>query len=248
MIKELTKNEIYDRLDQLENGLTGRPNFDLPNWDDVISVYEQLQNETNVQKYNKSQLGSLLDDIYYGLGIGETKQELFIHHGSSKHLNFYDNFLGKGETDKVLQALNDNGLSSDLLKGIKPYKDQDFKSPIDNNFRVFSKWATNPITGSFEPEIFEIYYKGKIIYKWENKDKKNIQYKREQLAEQIYKELMQKNAYRPQQTLVKETIETTKGSYTVNTYKTKTGKIATRKQYAAGTVINGVKVGGRYFK
>lgn len=243
---ELTKSELYNEILRLNDENDNIKVSAL----DIVDVYNKLKTESNVQKYNKTQLISLVDDIFYGLGKGETKEEIFRTQGATKHLNYFDNFLERGESDKVIKAINNVGGSTDILKGIKPYKPQDFYSPLDNRFKIEQEWSDGSDGTSPHAISFDIYFEGEKIYHWGEGDIKDFDYEPEytleDYAEIEYERIKEETSYKAKQTLSKETITKFDYSYVREAYKTSTDKIFIRKRYAKGTIINGVKVGGRF--
>lgn len=245
---KLNRREIYDEITRLYDENESMK----PNMNDILKVYDRLQSESNIKKYNKTQLRSLVNDIFYGLSRGETQEELFRAQGSQKHLNYFDNFFGRGESDKIIEAIKNVGGSTDILKGIKPYKPQEFIPPMDKRFQIIQEWSDGTDGTSPHPISFELYFKGERIYGWgeieEDYDESEPEYTLQDFADIRYEELISTNKYKPQQTLARELVTTFDGSYTREAYKTTTGKNAIRKRYAKGTVIDGIKVGGRFIK
>ena len=245
--ERLNRYDIYKEITSL---LDANPTMDA-DANEIIEVYERLLNEPNIKAYNKSQHISVIHDIFYGLNRGETKEEIFRAQGSTtKHLNYFDNFLGYGESDKVTEILSLYNLPTDILKGVKPYKPQSFKSPINKDVEIDQLWTDGNDGSSPVPVYFDIYYQGKLIYHWDRNpinDYSVKEYTFDDYIDMAYNNAIASNNYRAQQTLFKEEVKTATETYTVEGYKTKKGEARMRRRYAKGTIINGVNVGGRFF-
>ena len=129
---------------------------------DTQILYDRLMNEKVNQTKNAWEQEALVTDIAIGLTMGESTDLIFRQHADNKHLNYFDVFLGAGETDNVQQALQEHGISTDVIKGIK--KNIDFDVTI-GNVRVVQTMSDGEDT-SPTIESFEIYSDGKLIYKW----------------------------------------------------------------------------------
>lgn len=129
---------------------------------DTQILYDRLMNEKVNQTKNAWEQEALVTDIAIGLTMGESTDLIFRQHADNKHLNYFDVFLGAGETDNIQQAFQEHGISTDVLKGIK--KNVDFDVTI-GNVRVVQTMSDGEDT-SPTIESFEIYSDGKRIYKW----------------------------------------------------------------------------------
>ena len=133
---------------------------------DTKILYDRLMNEKVKKKKNAWEQESLITDIATGLAIGEDPELIFREHADNKHLNYFDVFLRKGETEKILQIFDEYGISTDILKGLKKNVPDDYT--IDG-VRVIQEISNDP---NVSPHIinFEIYKDGKRIYKWTPND------------------------------------------------------------------------------
>lgn len=129
---------------------------------DTQTLYDRLMNEKVNQTKNAWEQESLITDIATGLAIGESQELIFREHADNKHLNYFDVFLRKGESEKILQIFDEYGISTDILKGLKKNVPDDYT--IDG-VRVIQEISNDP---NVSPQIinFEIYKDGKRIYKW----------------------------------------------------------------------------------
>lgn len=133
---------------------------------DTQTLYDRLMNEKVNQTKNAWEQESLITDIATGLAIGESQELIFREHADNKHLNYFDVFLRKGESEKILQIFDEYGISTDILKGLKKNTPDDYA--IDG-VRVIQEISNDP---NVSPQIinFEIYKDGKRIYKWTPND------------------------------------------------------------------------------
>lgn len=133
---------------------------------DTKTLYNRLMNEKVNQTKNAWEQESLITDIATGLAIGEDPELIFREHADNKHLNYFDVFLRKGESEKILQIFDEYEISTDILKGLKKNVPDDYT--IDG-VRVIQEISNDP---NVSPYIinFEIYKDGKRIYKWTPND------------------------------------------------------------------------------
>lgn len=130
--------------------------------EDTQILYDRLMNEKVNQTKNAWEQESLITDIATGLAIGEDSELIFREHSDNKHLNYFDVFLAKGESETILKVLNENGIPTDVLKRIR-------KNVPDNytvdGVRIIQKISDDP---NVSPHIteFKIYKDGKLIYEW----------------------------------------------------------------------------------
>lgn len=123
--------------------------------------YDLMKEKQNASKDLPTQ-EALLAEIARKLVIGEKPESIFRQHGDNKHLNYFDVFLEEGESGRILERLNDYGISSNVLKGIK--KNVPFDTTIDG-VRVVQEMSNGEDT-SPTVERFAIYKDGKLIYVW----------------------------------------------------------------------------------
>lgn len=230
----LSEREIMDELARLEDA---GMEFDR---DFVLRVYDKLQDESNVQKYNKNQQYSLLDDIVSGNELGETEQELFRHHGSQKHLNYFDNFLADGQSDAIVDAIHRYGGSADVLRGVKPYKSQQFKAPSDPRFEIYQEWTKGDDGSSPVLLFFEVRFNGQVIYRFTpdvgGRGITPIEPKK--WLERLKRDLEEQGKYRNAQTLQRTPIFTSSGEkLTEESFLTSKGNVGTRTRGANGRFV-----------
>ena len=133
---------------------------------DAKILYDRLMNEKVNQTKNAWEQESLITDIATGLAIGEDPELIFREHADNKHLNYFDVFLRKGESEKILQIFDEYGISTNILKGIK--------KNVPDNYTIDGVHIVQEISDdpNVSPYItnFEIYKDGKRIYKWTPND------------------------------------------------------------------------------
>lgn len=133
---------------------------------DTQALYDRLMNEKLNQSKNAWEQESLITDIATGLAIGESPELIFREHADNKHLNYFDVFLRKGESEKIMQIFDEYGISTDILKGIK--------KNVPDNYTIDGVHVVQEISDdpNVSPYIinFEIYKDGKRIYKWTPND------------------------------------------------------------------------------
>lgn len=128
-----------------------------------------MQDDVNRNKGIDSQR-SFIQELLKQLAIdGNTPTMVINYFGDNKHLAYFDTFAEKGETENIVKALQDNGLSPKVLRGVKHGVDLD-GDLLAPNTRVWQKYERDE-KGSLILVYFEIEYNGKTIYRW----RKNIE-------------------------------------------------------------------------
>lgn len=208
--------------------------------------YELMKEKQNASKDLPTQ-EALLAEIARKLAIGEKPESVFRQHGDNKHLNYFDVFLEEGESGKILERLNDYGISSDVLKGIK--KNVPFDVTIDG-VRVVQEMSNGEDT-SPTIERFEIYKDGSLVYFWSPKTVSvNIYDDYDDFWDDFEPDEMPKNKIKVpkiekadgQKTVKKVTEVTPSGERRIDFYYTKKGNLCRR------IMENGKFVGGGLVK
>ena len=125
--------------------------------EDTQILYDRLMNENVNKTKNAWEQEALITDIATGLTMGETTDLIFREHADNKHLNYFDVFLRKGESEKILQIFDEYGISTNILKGLKKnvpdnytidgvhvvqeISDDPNVSPYIINFEIISKFT-----------------------------------------------------------------------------------------------------------
>lgn len=135
--------------------------------EETKKMYNSLMNEeVNISKTLKEQ-ESLITDILIGFAKGEDRNYLFRSHSDNKHLNFFDTFLGEGETGKILETLEKAKLPTSILRGVRAKQDIDLKFNIDGKNVEIQGWISPSPDGEQEQnDFFRIKVNGKLIYVW----------------------------------------------------------------------------------
>lgn len=140
----------------------------------IKDLYTALMNENrNKGKSQDDQIrfiGTIIENVeQYKTSNKFTRQQsydrIFGAYGDNSHLNYFDVFLNEGETNKVLKALVDNKLSSEILRGIKKGQKFDNEANGIDKPRVIQEVST---IGDDSPYVsyFAIIYQGKTIYEY----------------------------------------------------------------------------------
>ena len=135
----------------------------------TYTTYKNLMSENRNKNRTVEEQESLISAIIIGrntpneAGEVETWDRIFVEHSDAKHLSYFDNFFKVGETDKIINALKRNGLSTDVLKGVR--KNQNINTIIDGV--TVKQEVEEDDEGYKYVSYFEIIYNGKSIYKYE---------------------------------------------------------------------------------
>lgn len=197
----------------------------------TYTTYKKLMSENrNVNKTNDEQ-ESLISAIIIGRntpnekGDVESWDRIFIEHSDAKHLTYFDNFLKEGETEKVINALKRNGLSTDVLKGVR--KDQAIDTTI--NGVTVKQEVEEDDDGYKYVSYFEIIYEGKSIYKYDA-DGFTRTYNYEDILEDRIEEFREiaEEYSDEQKTKFRRNIKTKNGKIIEDYYATSKGNVAKR--------------------
>ena len=143
---ELTENQLYETKEIFNN---------------------LMLDEANKNKTLKDQ-ESLITDIMVGFSFGETKERLVRAHSSNKHMNFFDTVMEEGQSDKVQEALFRNGISTDVLRGIKAGKEINISVDTEKGkVEIKGQIHPSPDGENDENDFFEIWLNGNVIYSWD---------------------------------------------------------------------------------
>lgn len=126
-----------------------------------------MLDEVNINK-NYLEQESLITDIAIGFSFGETKERIFRAHSTNKHMNFFDNFMEEGQASKIQSVLNEKGISTEVLRGIKAGSPFDFSVEHPNGHIEISGYiCPSPDGENDENDFFEIKINGEVVYRWD---------------------------------------------------------------------------------
>lgn len=151
----------------------------------IVDIYSSLMNnETNKSKSLEMQK-SMIEDIVYSKIKNEDERFIFQRYSDVKHLEYLDTFAGVGETQKLLDALREQKIPVDVLKGIK-YKLEMSGEKVGSGVEI-----TQTFNEDSPPELerFEVKYKGKTIYSFEGKIEEQFKFDKSLLDEEQQEEL-----------------------------------------------------------
>lgn len=122
---------------------------------DMYDIYTAVSKEDGRNRFeDESLIGAILNDTVTGF----SKDEVYANVALNRHLDYFDNFMGEGTKKKVLKALVDYKLPSDILRGLKPEVDHKGE-PIrldDGRIVTVTQKVERPSNGSPEIVFFEI--------------------------------------------------------------------------------------------
>lgn len=251
MPKLLTKYEQKKYLTQFleENGL----DFTNEQYDRILENYDRIMVDPENAKASKSTQISGLTAVAIDVMIrGISDDDIFIENTSYKHLSYFDNFLAKGESKNILDVLQQYNIPPDVLRGVRlnlpmdgdnvPFERINKNGKITKgNVKITQVIVKEPNESPYIGE-FIIEYKGKIIYRFKQEFKGQLNY-----VNFIERSELNKDKVERGKTIEKRKVKTIKYEYYERSYEKKDGTIGTKKQYAKGTIINGKKVGGQFF-
>lgn len=213
--------------------------------------YEKVMTEKRWKGIDKLTDTSVFQDILDGIASGETDSTIFTQLSDNKHMAFFNNFGEDGLADKLIDALKAHGISTDVLKSVtRGSKFTDVDDVTNDGVRVQIIWGEDE-DGYYYMDSISITKENdngeeETVFEWESEgiiDEDTGEF--EPLKKWTY---VDKDEFDTGNTIAYQEVTTPKYTYREEKFKTSTGKDTTRKRYAAGTVINGVKVGGRFIK
>lgn len=227
---EIINEIINDNIDSLQMSEKEK--------NETYKMYKKLMNESvNLNKTEQEQI-SLISDIILGrCGLGEGRnpeswERIFNDHSDNKHMNYFDNILGDGETDKISKALSRINKGTSVLLGIR--KNQPYNEIVDG-VEIIQEISENE-NGSPTVSKFELIYEGKVIYSFKRGIKEvneeNIEEeieKLKRLSENIGNQdtNFRKKTNFPDNTIIEDYFVTKKGNVaqrTMGYYTDKNGK------------------------
>lgn len=214
---ELTENQIYD----------------------TQILYDKIMNEKVNKTKNAWEQESLVTDIALGLSYGESEEIIFNQYSDNKHLNYFDVFLAKGESETILKVLNENGIPTDVLKRIRKNVPDDYT--VDG-VRIIQKISDDPNVSHYVSE-FKIYKDGKLIYEW-TPDKPFEEEDEEYDIEAHYNYLKEQEALRPEP--LTKSGRQRKGAYIATVFSSNGDKVTAEKLSNGQIVYRGSN--GRFTK
>lgn len=249
MLSQKDRIRIMNEFNQ-ENSLTdvkiGEKEFNR-----AQDIYNRAITENRWQGVDAQSDESLFSGILGRIAANIPDSEIFISFSDNKHMAFFNNFGADGLADKLIDALKSHGISTDVLKGVQRGNKFHDKDEVSNDgVRVQLMWGQ-------DDEGY--YYIDTIYITRENANGETetiFEWHSEGVIDEDSGEFVQldtwthvdRDEFSAGNTTAYKDFSTPDYSYREERYKTTSGKDATRKRYAAGTVINGVKVGGRFFK
>ena len=165
----LTDDKVIDIVYDFIEANEGLVSITYDDADRVLRTYKRLMNESVNKKKTLQEQEIFVEDICIDFSNGANEEQEFKDYGDMRYLSSYDNFLGEGESDKIVTALHENGLSSEILKGVKFKIKQTLQKRMENGDLVEIRQYIDPSPKggeASEEEYFEIYVNGRLIYKW----------------------------------------------------------------------------------
>lgn len=205
---------------------------------DIKDLFNRLMNEKSNITKNEWEQEALLTDIAIGFGYNESADSIFREHSDNKHMSFFDNFLEKGEADKISKILSEYGLPTEVLRGVKPNIDIDIKRNLGKDtIEIKGRINPSPDGESEQDDFFEIYLNGYRIYEWNRNGFKEVEEKDDVEAEDIYEP---DSDYEPSEErfarLFTKSGKPRKGTY-IATIEKSNGEVITRELTSKGQIV-----------
>lgn len=227
--------------------------FDQDKFERTIDLFEALKNEkTNADKSIGAQQ-NMLQFLAQGQVKNEDIEQTKRHFSDNKHLNYYDEFMENGLSNKILSFLVQNGIPTEALKVVKTFDDNTWTVPKhmlhkgDNRKIEIVQETGDPSNTIYG---FSIYINGVKEFTWTRDYDTDLRETLEALTAQawhMFDERQLDDLYEGQTIKTKKIVDQN-GNMTIQEAYFSNEDIKIRKRYAKGTIIDGVKVGGRFIK
>lgn len=218
-------------------------------------IYHLLENENNmIQKTldeTKSAVTGIINDIINSRSNPQvTDTVMYNRFSDNKHMNYFDIFLQEGERGNITEALQGYNIPTEVLKPIR--KMTDYTSTpefINGQYVQIIQETEKDDDGYVYVSYFAILVDGEPIYQFRaNKNimSENMRKNFLETAQNMFDEGFEE--FNIGETIKSRKVTTPDYSYVEETFANKEGDVKTRRRYAKGTIIDGVKVGGRFIK
>lgn len=216
---------------------------------EIKEIYNRLSSERNIIEKTKTDKLSVVSGITIAVNEHTSENAIWNRFADNKHLSYFDAFLGEGERGKIQKAFSQNNLPTELLKGIRKNTDYSNTTIVNGQSVTIEQITDIDADGYRYVSEFNVYVDGDLIYDFKadrNFMTESVRKSFLERAEDILE--MSEGSFFDGETITKRKVNTPNYSYVEEAYQTSKGDISTRKRYAAGTVIDGVKVGGRFIR
>lgn len=133
----LNDNEVTDILDK----------YDYPKSivDKVVDAYNLIKFQDINKDKTLEELDATLNAIAFNLEQGgyDTAEGASREFSSNKHINYFDNFGEFGLSDEIVEVLSNIGAGTDVLKGLKSFKD-DVLEDKKTGIKIVTLWEKIP--------------------------------------------------------------------------------------------------------
>lgn len=180
---ELTRKEAYKVINQYikDNKSTRVAMYGKDNlYNDYLSLMKENVNK-NLDKQNQ---GSILTNIMSQIDTAVTvspdvaARSAVNDMSDIKYLDYYNKFIYEGAREDIIQALHDNGLSTNVLAGVRLHQigHNSFDTP-QGIVDVYQEYETDEDGNPTSPFVlidFRITLNGREIFSVANQDKKEL--------------------------------------------------------------------------
>lgn len=214
---------------------------------EIKDMYYRLSNENRTKAKNRDEQLSMVSAIGIAVNDHTDANAIYNRFADNKHMSYFDEFLADGERGNIQEALTRNKLPTDILKGIRKNTDYTGDFNINGNLVVVNQVTDVDDDGYRYVSEFTITVNGEEIYNF--KASTNV------MSEKVKENFLEKamsvfnnndGDFYTQETIISRKVNTPDYSYSEEAFIKQNGDIGTRRRYAKGTVIDGIKVGGRF--
>ena len=182
-MEELTRKEAYKIINQYIKD-NGSIRVDMYGRDNLYNDYLSLMKENVNKNLDKQNQGSILTNIMSQIDTAvEVSPEIAARSAVNdmsdvKYLDYYNKFIYEGAREDIIQALHDNGLSTNVLAGVRLHQiGHNHFDTSQGRVDVYQEYEVDENGNMISPFIlieFKITLNGREIFSVANQDKKEL--------------------------------------------------------------------------
>lgn len=241
-----TESELNSIINEFIFDNAGIVNLDENQIKAIKKTYYDIANENNIISKTKEEQKSVVTGIAIDVARGAGENERFNRWADNKHMSYFDNFLEDGARGDIQEQLNKYNIPTDILKPIRKNTDYSNTQFVNGKEVTIQQFTDVDDDGYRYVSQFDIFVDGVRVYHFSAEQNTFSERVRENFIEMAQNIYYENGDFSVGETITSRKVNTPNYGYVEETYSKNNGEVTTRKRYAKGTVINGVKVGGRF--
>lgn len=110
-------------------------NYHKANFGRVKKAYNSIKYDEINQNKTLKELQSTVDSMVEGFAMGESAIDVRLQHSDVRHISYFNQFMYDGATNDILKALNENGIPTSVLRGLR-YKKVEEGETFRQDFNI----------------------------------------------------------------------------------------------------------------